>query len=121
MSSPNVDSRDRVEGDEDSVAVAHNYTSVRHTEWHVQGGDHIMLLGQLHAGRLRRDTRHPLCWTPFRAKDLREFPHLDQPEDRWPTCKACLRTAYRLAGREPSERLMSTRGRRWLRSQREGR
>lgn len=95
------------------VAVAHNYTSVRHYEGYVQGGEHILVLGDLHVGQLVRRSRQPLCWAPSRARHLSDFGYADDPQDRWPNCKACLRVAYRLAGRAPSELLMSTRGRRW--------
>lgn len=89
------------------VHVAHNYTSVRHFEFYVQGGEHIILASPLHLGRLRRGAGKPLCYVPSRAKDLREFPNLDDPLDQLPSCKACLRTAYRVTGREPNELLLS--------------
>lgn len=89
------------------VFVAHNYTSRRHTETFVQGGDHVILLEALSVGRLHREARQPLCRTRSRAKDLCAFSDSEDPWERWPTCKRCLRIAYKLAGREPSDLLMT--------------
>lgn len=83
------------------VIVLHNYTSHRHCEsGYVQGRDHIIVQADLLVGRLHRAADEPLCWTPSRAKDLQVFANpLDAiTEDRLPTCKACLRTAERIAG-----------------------
>jgi hypothetical protein len=77
------------------VAVCHNWTA-RHLDGYEQGGDHIVLLEDLHAGRLHRSARSPLCWTPSRAHELRHVSAAADDEDRLPNCKACLRTARQL-------------------------
>ncbi|MEU5834501.1 hypothetical protein ABZ820_12625 [Streptomyces diacarni] len=77
--------------------VRHNYTSHRHLGHYSRGADHIYLLEGITAGRLHRSARHVLCWTPSRARDLREFPE-PATDGRPPSCRACLRTARRLAG-----------------------
>jgi hypothetical protein len=79
-----------------SVRVAHNYSSRHHYEGYVQGVEHIVVLAELHHGRLNRDARQALCESPSRRRHL-EFPHLDDPLDRWPTCRACVRIACRIA------------------------
>lgn len=61
--------------------VRHNYTSVRHLDLYTQGGDHIFLLEELHIGRIHRPADNPLCYTPSRARDLREFPPLTKGRD----------------------------------------
>lgn len=81
------------------VEVRHNYTSHRHLESYTQGGDHIYLLEELRIGRLHRRANHVLCWTPSRAKDLREFPE-PATDGRVPSCKACLKTARSMAERK---------------------
>ncbi|WP_432051779.1 hypothetical protein [Streptomyces xiamenensis] len=78
--------------------VRHNYTSHRHLGHYAQGGDHIYLLDDLHVGRLRRPARNVLCYTPSRARDLREFPEPAR-DGRPPTCRACLTTARRITTR----------------------
>lgn len=83
------------------VTLAHNYTSVRHLEFYIQGGEHIMLTAPLNVGRLRRDQGEPLCWTPSRARGPAALPHWDDPVDRMPTCRTRIRTAYRITGRTP--------------------
>lgn len=88
-----------------SVRVEHNYTSRRHHETHVQGVEHVLVDDDLTAGRLTRTAGQPLCWTPSRAKDLRAFYRLNDPLDDVPTCKACIRTAYRITGRPPASGL----------------
>lgn len=77
------------------VEVAHNYTSHRHVEGYVQGADHIIVLEDLHDGRLHRAAGRPLCWTPSRAANLEVFD--DAGDHRVPGCQACLRTAERIA------------------------
>lgn len=77
--------------------VRHNYTSTRHEEWYVQGKDHVYLLDDLEVGRLTRGRGRVLCWTPSRARDLREFPE-PAGDSRLPTCKACLKTLVRVTG-----------------------
>lgn len=78
------------------VAVWHNWTA-RHLDGYEQGADHIAVLEDLHAGRLRRRARSPLCWTPSRAHELRHVTGNVGDELRPPNCKACLRHARRLA------------------------
>lgn len=78
------------------VDVRHNYTSHRHLGHYTQGGDHVYLLEDLSFGRLRRSAGRVLCWTPSRAKDLREFPET-ATDGRTPSCKACLKTARSIA------------------------
>jgi len=81
------------------VTVRHNYTSHRHLDGYTQGADHIWLRDPLSFGRLRRDAKVVLCWTPSRAKDLDHFPVEGEYDDRMPGCKACLKIARSLAGR----------------------
>ncbi|WP_431983930.1 hypothetical protein [Streptomyces qinglanensis] len=78
-----------------AAEVRHNYTSHRHLGHYSQGGDHIYLPDGLTAGRLIRPARSVLCWTPSRARDLREFPE-PAGDGRPPSCRACLRIARRL-------------------------
>ncbi len=91
-----------------TVSVAYNYSGPRHLETYLSGAEHIIVRAPLHAGRLHRDAGRSLCWTPARARHLL-FPHLDDPADRGriPTCKACLRTAYRLTGLTPDGILLA--------------
>jgi hypothetical protein len=103
------------------VSVAFNFS--RHTyEFHVNGGHHIVTWGDLHIGRLRRSAGRALCETPARSRSL----HLDNArleriaqdegrEQTFPTCKACLDTARRVAGpklRAPEDNRRSAPGRR---------
>lgn len=86
------------------VSTAFNYS--RHTyEFHVHGGQHIVVWGDLRSGRLTRKAGQALCETPSKARML----HLDnsrleraaQDEGREvepPTCKACLAIARRTTG-----------------------
>lgn len=78
------------------VSVAYNGSGRHHYELHVSGAQHIIVREPLHFGRIHRDANRSLCWTPSRAKHLL-FENLDIPSDRIPTCKACLRTAERIA------------------------
>ncbi|MFF5655236.1 hypothetical protein [[Kitasatospora] papulosa] len=80
-----------------AAEVRHNYTSHRHLGHYSQGGDHIYLPDGLDAGRLRRPAGRVLCWTPSRARDLREFPE-PAGDGRVPSCRACVRSAGRLTG-----------------------
>jgi hypothetical protein len=87
------------------VAVCHNWTA-RHLDGYEQGGDHIVVLAGLHAGRLHRAARRPLCWTPSRAHELRHVFGNPGDEGRLPDCRACLRTARKITNLEgtPDER-----------------
>lgn len=89
------------------VSVAYNYSGPHHYEFHVSGANHIIVREPLHAGRIHRHADRSLCWTPSRAQHLL-FAYLDDPvdRDRVPTCKACLRIAYRVAGLTPVEDLL---------------
>lgn len=79
------------------VVVEHNWTA-RHLDGYEQGADHIVVMADLHAGRLHRTARSPLCWTPSRNHQLRHVGHaFSDDERRVPDCKACLRHAERLA------------------------
>jgi hypothetical protein len=80
-----------------AAEVRHNYTSHRHLGHYSQGGDHIYLPDGIAVGRLRRPAHRVLCWTPSKARDLREFPE-PATDGRVPSCRACLRTAGRLTG-----------------------
>lgn len=80
------------------VEVRHNYTSHRHLGHYSQGGDHIYLLEELRIGRLYRRASDVLCYTPSRAKDLREFPET-ATDGRTPNCKVCLKTAHSIVER----------------------
>jgi branched-subunit amino acid aminotransferase/4-amino-4-deoxychorismate lyase len=79
------------------VAVCHNWTA-RHYDGYVQGADHIVVLADLHAGRLHRAARQVLCETPSRARQLRHVSGNIGDDRRLPDCKACLVLARRLAG-----------------------
>lgn len=82
------------------VSVWHNWTA-RHYDGWIQGADHAVVLEDLHAGRLHRQAKDPLCWTPSRAHQLRHVtPNGTDDERRIPDCKACLRTARQLAKAE---------------------
>jgi hypothetical protein len=83
-----------------AVSVAYNYSGPHHYEFHVSGANHIIMREHLGAGRLQRDAGKALCETPSRSRHLL-FCHRDAPEDRVPTCKACLRIAYRITGLSP--------------------
>src|SRR5215831_5944269 len=78
------------------VTVQHNWTA-RHLEWYEQGADHIVVLEDLDAGRLRRAAGTPLCQTPSRAGQQRHVSGSPGDERRLPDCKACLRHAEKLA------------------------
>lgn len=79
------------------VVVAHNYRSRRHYENYVQGVDHIVVLAELHHGRLSRRATQALCESPSNAHNL-YFPNLDIERNRRPECKSCIRTACRITG-----------------------
>lgn len=82
------------------VVVAHNFQSRRHSEWHIQGADHILVQASLDHGRLHRVAFAPLCWAPSKRRDFYfPFPHDDDPTSRWPSCRTCIRVAYRITGR----------------------
>ncbi|MEV6403901.1 hypothetical protein AB0M58_13275 [Streptomyces bobili] len=80
-----------------AAEVRHNYTSVRHLEFYRQGVDHIYLLADLHVGRIYRPANNPLCYTPSRARYLREFPPLASGDIRLPDCRECDRILRRIA------------------------
>ncbi|WP_107661245.1 hypothetical protein [Nocardia suismassiliense] len=87
------------------VTVAYNYSGPLHLENYVSGADHILPTEPVSIGRLRRSERSSLCCTPSRSRKLL-FDQRDPPDKRTPTCKACLRTAYRIAGCPPDPALM---------------
>jgi hypothetical protein len=80
------------------VVVLHNWTA-RHLDGYEQGADHIVVTETLYVGRLYRQADRTLCWTPSRAHELRHVGPYYAPDDdkRIPNCKACLRTAERIA------------------------
>ena len=78
------------------VTVQHNWTA-RHLDGYEQGADHIVVLEDLHAGRLRRAAGTPLCQAPSRARQLRHVSAGTGDERRLPSCAACLRHAEELA------------------------
>lgn len=78
------------------VEVWHNWTA-RHLDGYEQGADHIVVMADLRAGRLFRKARTSLCWTLSRDHQLRYVEPNVGDERRLPDCKACLRTAARLA------------------------
>ncbi|HEX6359492.1 hypothetical protein [Actinophytocola sp.] len=88
------------------VTVLYNYSGPHHYEFHVSGADHIIVREALDAGRLQRAADQSLCWTPSRARHL-SFDRVSPESDRVPTCKACLRFAYRLVDEPPSEVLLA--------------
>jgi len=79
------------------VTVAYNYSGPNHREGWCQGAAHILAAADLRAGRLHRVAGSALCTVSSNAKH-QDFADGQPPEDRWPTCKACLRTASRLTG-----------------------
>jgi hypothetical protein len=79
------------------IKVAHNYESHRHLENYVQGGDHILVTVDFAHGRLHRSAGSSFCETPSYSHNL-YFPHWDGPDERWPTCKKCIRAACRITG-----------------------
>ena len=85
------------------VCIAYNYSGPNHYESYHQGAVHILVGEDLRVGRLIRPggylTHSALCATPSRLAHL-DMPHTDLPEDRWPTCKACLRTASRVTRKD---------------------
>jgi superfamily II DNA or RNA helicase/tetratricopeptide (TPR) repeat protein len=78
------------------VTVQHNWTA-RHLDGYEQGADHIVVLEDLHAGRMHRTAGSPLCWTPSRAHELRHVSGNVDDGNRLPDCKACLNHAEKLA------------------------
>jgi hypothetical protein len=91
------------------VVVGHNFTLV-HTGAYESGRDHIVAQADLKVGRLVRPARNALCEPPGSAASrrrassngtdrdpLRGLVRDDDGEDRVPTCRACLRTAERIA------------------------
>jgi hypothetical protein len=93
-----------------AVRIAYNYSGPHHYEGHVSGAEHIIVRAALDAGRLQRAADQSLCETPSRTRSL-WFDVFDEARDpvRIPTCKACLRFAYRLAGLPPTELLLASR------------
>ncbi|RAS59399.1 hypothetical protein C8D87_11411 [Lentzea atacamensis] len=89
------------------VSVAYNGSGRHHYAAYVSGAEHIVVREPLRTGRLRRDANRSLCWTPSRAPHLL-FENLDIPNDRIPTCKACLRTAERIAHPHPAGQTRGT-------------
>ena len=88
------------------VRVCHNWT-IRHYDGYVQGADHITVLEPLNVGRLHRDKGKPLCWTPARQHQLRwVIPNGDEDHQRIPTCRGCLRIAYRLTRTTDTDRTL---------------
>jgi hypothetical protein len=78
------------------VTVQHNWTA-RHLDGYEQGADHIIVLEDLDAGRLRRAAGTPLCQTPSRARQQRHVSGSPGDERRLPDCTACLHHAEKLA------------------------
>jgi len=87
------------------VMVAYNYSGGLHLETYQSGADHIILTEDLVAGRLRRLKGWAMC-TTLSASRHQIFAHEDPPEKRRATCRACLRTAAKLAGVEVPEILL---------------
>jgi hypothetical protein len=78
------------------VTVQHNWTA-RHLDGYEQGADHIVVLENLDAGRLRRVAGTPLCQTSSRAREQRHVYGNTGDERRLPDCRACLHHAEKLA------------------------
>ncbi|WP_433716894.1 hypothetical protein ACQP2U_43695 (plasmid) [Nocardia sp. CA-084685] len=88
------------------VKVAYNYSGPLHLENYVSGADHILPTRPVSVGRLHRSEHSSLCCTPSRSRKLLfELP--DPPDQRTPTCKACIRTAYRIVGATPDPALLT--------------
>lgn len=81
------------------VEVWHNWTA-RHLDGYEQGADHIVVRQPVTVGRFHRDADRPLCWTPSRDHELRHIFGNTGDEKRIPDCKACLRRARQLAGKD---------------------
>lgn len=79
------------------VGVAYNYSGPNHLENWTQGADHVILRADLTAGRLHRKAGQALCTTPS-TDGHQLFDEPDEPDQRTPTCKACIRIACRVAG-----------------------
>lgn len=89
------------------VGVAYNFSGPLHVETYASGADHIILLADVRAGRLHRAEGRSLCHTPSRSRHLLFDPtQIHPPADRTPTCKECIRTAYRIVGRDADPHLL---------------
>jgi hypothetical protein len=74
--------------------VRYNYASRFHTEWYSAGAKHVVVLDELRHGRRHRTAAAALCETRSRRLEF----VVDGPAGRdVPTCRACLRTAARIA------------------------
>jgi hypothetical protein len=81
-----------------AVMVAHNYQSGRHCKnGYVQGGDHIIAGEHLVHGRFARLASSAFCETKSNTGSL-YFPNMLTPDERRPTCKACIRAACKITG-----------------------
>jgi hypothetical protein len=80
------------------VTVAYNYSGPNHLEGWCQGAVHILVAEGLRAGRLHRAVGDALCTTPSSGKHQLFDGGSVPPDQRWPTCKTCLRAAARLTG-----------------------
>jgi hypothetical protein len=77
------------------VALAYNYSGPNHLEMWCQGAVHVLVREPLSVGRLSRPVGYALCSVPSN-QGSQLFAHQDEPHDRRPTCKTCIRIACRL-------------------------
>lgn len=89
------------------VGVAYNYSGGLHLESYQSGAVHIILTADLVHGRLRRVKGGAMCTTGSTARHQDFADAGDPPEQRRATCKACLRTAAKVAGVELPEILLT--------------
>lgn len=95
------------------LQVAYNYSGPHHYELHTSGADHIILTADLAAGRLVRKAGWALCTTPS-SRRRQSFDSPDPADQRWPTCRACIRALCRLLERpEPETLIRGKAGDRW--------
>jgi hypothetical protein len=89
------------------IGVAYNYSGGMHYESYQSGAVHIILTEDLKAGRVSRVKGGAMCTTPSSAQHQIFADAGDPPEQRRATCKACLRTAAKVAGVELPEILLT--------------
>jgi hypothetical protein len=89
------------------IGVAYNYSGGLHLESYQSGAVHIILTEDLVHGRLRRVKGGAICTTDSAARHQEFADGGDPPEQRRATCKACLRTAAKVAGVELPDILLT--------------
>ncbi|RJQ66142.1 hypothetical protein D5S17_35525 [Pseudonocardiaceae bacterium YIM PH 21723] len=89
-----------------AVQVAYNYSGGLHLATYLSGAHHILLQGDLVAGRIRRSEHQALCQTPSRSKQMIFHPGPESSQGP-PNCKACIETAYKITDLAPAEVLLN--------------